>query len=131
MTVEEIKKAIAGSDYEFYGIRVDDGIRYNVGDIANNSHQLFRDPFYGDDDNLVYPYIEDGIYSGFYDAGELPGTCTIGFDPDDDESIARAIDAMMYYGDYIHVLGGDCAEGGNDMGELIIADATVLCAVEK
>ena len=44
LTVEDIKKAIIGTEFDFYGIRVDDGIRYNVGDTANNSRQLWQDP---------------------------------------------------------------------------------------
>ena len=65
MTVEDIKKAISGTDYEFYGLRKDEDIRYNVGNVANNSHQLYQDPWYDDDDELVYPYIENGPYAGF------------------------------------------------------------------
>ncbi len=129
LTVEDIKKSISGTDFEFYGLRVDEGIRYNIGDIANNSRQLFQDPDYDDDGELIYPYIEDGQYKGFYDAGELNGTCTIGFDPEDDESIKNALKQInVYCGDYIHILGGDYAEVGNDNGELIICDAEVLGA---
>lgn len=127
LTVEDIKKAISSTDFEFYGIRIDDGIRYNIGDTANNSRQLWQDPDFDDDGELIYPYIEDGIYKGFYDGGELDGTCTIGFDAEDDTSIQNAIDMVsVYLGDYIHILGGDYAEGGNDRGELIISDAEVL-----
>lgn len=132
MTVEDIKKVIEGTEFDFYGIRVDDGIRYNVGDTANNSRQLWQDPDFDEDGELIYPYIEDGIYKGFYDGGELDGTCTIGFGAEDEESIARAIEQIsIYCGDYIHVLGGDYAEGGNDSGELIISDAEVLGVFER
>lgn len=125
--IENIKNAIKGTEFEFYGLRVDDGIKYNVGDTANNSRQLFQDPDFDEDGELIYPYIEDGINKGFYDAGELDGTCTICFDADDDTSIARAIEQLKIYpGEYIHVLGGDYAEDGNDSGELIIQDAEVL-----
>ncbi len=85
LTVENIKNAINGTEYEFYGLRVDGGIRYSVGDTANNSRQLFQDPDFDDDGELVYPYIEDGVNKGLYDAGELDGTCSIRFDSDDDE----------------------------------------------
>lgn len=132
MTVEDIKKVIEGTGFEFYGIRIDNGIRYNIGDTANNSHQLWQDPDFGEDGELLYPYIKDGIYKGFYDGGELDGTCTIGFDAEDEESIAKAIEQInIYCGDYIHVLGGDYAEGGNDSGEIIIRGAEVLAAYEK
>ena len=42
MTIEEIKNSITGTNFNFYGIRID-AIKYNVGDIANKSHQLFQD----------------------------------------------------------------------------------------
>lgn len=34
LTVEDIKEAISDTDFEFYGLRVDDGICYNVGDTG-------------------------------------------------------------------------------------------------
>lgn len=129
MTVEDIKKAIEGTDYEYYGIRSDKGIRYKTGETANASHQLFQDPQYLDDDmtELAYPYVEEGIYAGYYDAGEMDGTCAVGFNPDDDESIKRALEEIRSYpGNYIHVLGGNSAECGNDAGEVIIENAIVL-----
>lgn len=131
LSVKEIKEVIANTEYEFYGIRVDE-IKYNVGETANNSHQLFQDPDFDEDGELIYPYIEDGIYKGFYDAGELNGTCTIGFDVEDDDSIQKALEKVkIYFGSYIHILGGDYAEGGNDSGEIIISDAEVLMSAEK
>lgn len=132
LTIEDIKKLIIGTDFEFYGLRVDEGIRYNIGDTVNNSRQLFQDPDFDEDGELIYPYIEHGINKGLYDAGELDGTCTIGFDVDDDASIEKAIEQIkMYSGDYVHVLGGDYAEGGNDRGEVIISDAEVLGVYDK
>lgn len=44
----------------------------------NNSHQLFQDPQYNDTYTaLLYPYICEGPYAGFYDAGELNGACAL------------------------------------------------------
>ena len=34
LTVEDIKNAINGTEFEFYGLRVDEGICYNVGDTV-------------------------------------------------------------------------------------------------
>lgn len=133
MMLESIKKAVENEYFDYFGIRVDSGIRYNVGDIANNSRQLFQDAEYDEDDELVYPYIEDGIYAGFYDGGELDGTCVIKFDNDDEESINTAIKLIKSYyynGDTIHVLGGNYAEYGNDNGEIIIRDAQVLAVIQ-
>lgn len=131
LTLNKIKKAIKNTEYEFYGIRVDE-VKYNAGETANNSHQLFQDPDFDDDGELIYPYIENGAYRGFYDAGELCGTCTIAFDAEDDHSIQGAIEQIKIYpGSYIHILGGDYAEGGNDNGEIIISNAEVLLSAEK
>lgn len=130
MTVESIMKAVENECFDYFGIRVDEGIRYSVGDTANNSRQLWQDPEYDEDGDLVCPYIEDGIYAGFYDGGELDGTCVIKFDPEDEKSIKAAIKMInAYYGDNIHILGGDYAEAGNDMGEIIIRDAKVLAVM--
>ena len=126
MTIEEIKKAVAGTDHIFYGIRKDD-YGYTVGDTAFNSHQIYQDPDFDEDDELVYPYIENGRYAGFYNGGELGGTCAIRFDPEDDNSIADAL-AMVssYNGEYMHIIAGDEAVSGNDFGEVVISEATVL-----
>lgn len=126
---EEIYK-IEFDDYEYFGIRVDD-FAYNVGDTAENSHQLYQDPDFDEDGNLIYEK-GDGIYSDFYDAGELDGTCTIEFNPQDAESIQNALDLVRsYYGNTIHILAGNSASYGNDEGELIIRNAKVLATYEK
>ncbi len=131
LNIEEIKEATANTEYEFYGIRVDK-IKYNTKETANNSHQLFQDPDFDEEGELIYPYIENGIYKGFYDAGELDGTCVIAFDAENNSSIQNAIErTKIYSGSYIHVLGGDYAEAGNDNGEIVISNAEVLLSVEK
>lgn len=132
LTVENIKKAIEGTDFWEYGIRVDSGVRYNVGEIANSSRQLFQDPEFDENGNLIYPCIEEGLNKGLYDAGDLGGTSTIGFNPDDDLSIQKAIDRIgIYSGEYIHILGGEYGEEGNDRGEIIIKRAEVIGVYEK
>lgn len=129
-TVEEIIKITEDTTYDYFGIRADD-FSYNVGDIAENSHQLFQDPDFDEDGELLYEKGE-GIYSGFYDAGELDGTCTIEFDPENADSIRNALDEVQrYYGGTIHVLAGNSSEYGNDYGEIIIRDAIVLGVYEK
>ena len=129
MTIEEIKNSITGTNFNFYGIRID-AIKYNVGDIANKSHQLFQDQEYDEDCNPLYPDGE-GIYSGFYDAGELDGTCAIELNPEDDENVKKALESVNDYpGRYITLIAGDSAVGGNDLGEIIIDEAVVLAAEE-
>lgn len=140
--ISEIKEAIKNTNYEYYGIRVDSGIKYNIGDTAGNSHELFQDPQYTDDtfSELLYPYIESGRYKGFYDAGELDGTSAIEFhfeldepdDPNNLKSLKTAIqEVSMYFGKYIHIIAGNDCKSGNDIGEIIIRDAIVLAAFEN
>ena len=77
MTVEEIRELISKSEYDHIGIRADNR-EYQAGEVVDNSHQLFQDPQYNDDyTELLYPYICEGPYAGFYDAGELNGACAL------------------------------------------------------
>lgn len=126
MTTESIKSLNLGDmTYEYFGIRVDDCV-YSVGDTANNSHQLFQDPEFDENDELIHPEGV-GIYSGFYDAGELAGTCCIGFDPDDNADIQKALEMVTSYsGIAIHIIAGNYAEYGIDEGEIIIRDAIIV-----
>jgi len=125
LTVEDIKKVVSGTAFEFYGIRVDDGISYNVGDICENSHQWWQDS----DTAEAYGLTDDDYNEDMqcWDSGELDGTCAIEFDANDDMSIQKALDQInMYGGRFIHVLGSDYVEGGNDIGEMIMGGAEVL-----
>lgn len=121
--IELMKK----TDYEFFGLRKDD-FNYNVGDSCNISHQLFQDPMYDDEDELIYPYCEDGIYQGYYDAGELNGTSAIEIDSEDTlEIINKKIkDMSMYFGNNLYLIAGNNYKYGNDYNEIIISGATVV-----
>lgn len=133
MTAEEIKKVCEDSGLGYFGLRADD-MNYQLGDICNNSHQLFQDPIFDEFGDLMYPVVEDhgSPYYGYYDAGELDGTCSIGFDPDDPESIRKALEMVdIYLGEYFTVIGGTWGTGGNDIGENIISDAVVLYQEER
>lgn len=128
MTVEEIKRICEESDFSYFGIRADD-MEYQIGDICNNSHQLFQDPIFDDFGNLLYPAVEDpeSPYYGYYDAGELNGTCAVKFNPDDENSIRTAMETVkMYSGKNLYIIAGDSIEHGNDADEIIIEDAAVL-----
>lgn len=130
INAHEILKITENGSYNYYGLRVDD-FKYNVGDTAHNSHQLFQDPEFNEEGELIYEKGVD-IYSDFYDAGELDGTCTVGFAPDDIESIQKTLTAIQnYYGNTVHILAGNSAEYGIDEDELIIQDACVLGVFEK
>lgn len=102
MTSEEIKRICDESECESFGFRMDFK-KYQVGEECEVSHQLFQDPWLYDDGELLYEQDTDpeSPYYGFYDAGELDGTCSIGFDPDDPESIRKALEMIdIYPGEY-------------------------------
>ena len=120
--MQNIYNIINQQDYFYYGLRVDD-VDYSIGDICCNSHNLFQDPEYDNGGNLIYPK-GGGIYSPWYDAGELDGTCAVMIDDSNmDDALAR-ID--NYFGRNIYLIGGDSAFYGNDNGEIVIKNAIVL-----
>lgn len=125
MTAQEIKQMVQESKYEYIGLRADD-YEYEIGDICNNSHQLFQDPDFDEDGELLYPAVEDpeSPYYGFYDAGELDGTCAIRINVEQAEKALEEI--KSYYGKHIYLIAGNVAEYGNDEDEIIIRDAKVL-----
>ena len=128
MTVNDIQRICEESGCGYFGLRVDD-MEYQIGNICNNSHQLFQDPDFDEDGELIYPAIEDpeSPYYGFYDAGELDGTCAVKFNPDDESSIRAALETVkMYSGKNLYIIVGDSMEYGNDEGEIIIREAEVI-----
>lgn len=133
MTVEDIKRICEDSYFSYFGLRADD-MEYQTGDICNDSHQLFQDPDFDEDGELIYPAIEDpeSPYYGFYDAGELDGTCAVKFDPDNENSILAALENVkMYSGKKLYIIAGDSMEYGNDEGEIIIREAEVIGKEKK
>ena len=124
ITIEDISKLLSDDNY-YYGIRAED-FEYQVGDNCHKSHQLFQDPICDENGDEIYPYCEDGIYEGYYDAGELEGTCAIEVEANV-KSIINALEKVNnYFGDYIYLIKGISCENGNDIGEIIINDAIVV-----
>lgn len=137
--VSDIMKLLSqeyGDDYAYgnirdsWGLRVDD-YDYGIGDTMFNSHELYQDPLYDFDDNLVFPKGE-GIYEGYYDGGELDGTCSVGIEGVDGDSaerskgVAKAFELSKgYLGKYLFVISGSYSYGGNDLGESVIRNAVV------
>ena len=97
MTIEEIRDLIGESEYAYIGIRADDR-DYQIGEVMDNSHQLFQDPQYTDFEcvELLYPYISEGPYAGFYDGGELDGTCALEVS---ENNIEEKLEAVRNYGE--------------------------------
>lgn len=126
MTVEEIRELISKSEYDCIGIRADSR-EYQIGETVNNSHQLFQDPQYNDDyTELLYPYIYEGPYAGFYDAGELNGACALEVSENNIEEMLKKVKS---YGNKYYLIGGDSMEYGYDADEIIIRDAEVIAVL--
>lgn len=126
MTVEEIRELISKSEYDYIGIRADNR-GYQAGEVVDNSHQLFQDPQYNDTyTELLYPYICEGPYAGFYDAGELNGVCALEIS---ENNIEKKIEAIKSYGEKFYLIGGNTMEYGNDVDEIIIKDAKVIAVL--
>ena len=108
--IEEIMKAVSETDYEYYGIRVDNGKNYCIGDRTDDS-RIWID---GD------PTDET-----------VDGTSCVGFrfnaEKNDLES-ALSI-AEKYYGDRIYLIGSNSMEYGEDAGEYILKDAEVIAVL--
>lgn len=119
--MQHIKQLVQNGKYDYYGLRADN-YDYAIDDICHNSHQLYQDPWYDDEYELVYP---EGIgpYSGYYDAGELNGTCAVEINEDNIEEALNLISA--YCGD-LYLIAGNSCEYGVDDGEIIIRNAVVL-----
>lgn len=134
MTVKEMAQEIKNiintlqeeNYYHCYGLRKD-GYNYDINEECNYSHQLYQDPQYDEDFELEYPMIEEGPYKGYYDAGELNGTCCMALNENSSiEEIEKALNEMKsYVGSYLYIIVGTDYECGNDMNELIIEDAIV------
>ena len=127
---EEILEIVRNEEslYDAFGIRWD-STKYNVGDNLPNSHQLFQDQEYDENDEPIYPEGE-GYYEGCFDAGELNGTCSIGIDFYDSlEKIVKKIEESNLYNfnadSKFYLIQGYSAEGGNDIDESIITEAKV------
>ena len=126
MTVEEIRELISKSEYDCIGIRADSR-EYQIGETVNNSHQLFQDPQCNDTYTaLLYSYISEGPYAGFYDAGELNGVCALEVS---ENNIEKMIEAIKSYGEKFYLIGGNTMEYGNDVDEIIIQDAKVIAVL--
>lgn len=128
--LEEIRNIITTAGYDDYGFRIENYV-YKIGDCTHNSHQLYQDPHWINDE-LLYPYMEEGPYEGYYDAGELDGTCAIkvgAYLPEEttDKEILYSLgETVKYDGEYLYLIGGNNSQDGNDELEIIIEDAIVL-----
>jgi hypothetical protein len=127
MTIEEIRNLISEAEYDYIGIRADSR-DYQIGEVMENSHQLFQDPQYADSEctELLYPYITEGPYAGFYDAGELDGTCALSVS---ENNVKEMLEVVKNYGEKIYLIGGNSMEYGNDVDEIIIRNAEVIAAL--
>ena len=102
--------------------------------IEKCGYQLYQDPQYDGYGNLMYNMVENGVYQGFYDAGELDGTCAVKVTMTgecSDKAIEKALEQVRSYdGKHIYIIAGNRAEDGNDLDEIIIEDAEIIGVVK-
>ena len=123
MTVEEIRKMIKDSDYEYYGVR-GDAHGYKAGERHAESHNWFQDEVDDENGEPVYPWDDE---MKLWDGGELNGTCAWRITEDStDEEIKEAIAAAEGYAESIYLIAGDAEEDGYEYGEVIIINAKVI-----
>ena len=110
--VNQIKEKVDDAEYIYYGIRIDDDVKYEEGDFASESR--------------------------IWDNGEptdeyANGTCCVGIKAGaSEEEIQKALKiAEDYYGDDVYLVGGDSMEYGEDAGEYVIKDAVVVSKLGK
>lgn len=110
MTAAEIKNLVEFGEYEYIGIRVEDGVEYQIGEMANVSRVWV--------DNEVTDET-------------LDGTSCIGFRANaTEEEIEEALEAAdIYYGDQVYLIAGNEMTFGEDDGEYIIKDAIVIARI--
>lgn len=126
MTANEILEIIDNGEYERYGIRHSRTLP-EIGQGLENSHQWWQD-----DPSEWGGACEFNAELGLWDGGELPGVCTIGIpDYPTIESIEKALKLSDDYKSFgpAFLVGGDWAEGGNDIGELIIHNGVCVAAL--
>lgn len=130
MTIEQVKEAIENNEgyYEYYAVRADCR-DYAIGDICDNSHQLFHSQDWDEDGNPLFEESEDGRY----DAGELDGTCGYNVTADID-NITKWMSETKDFADCengsIYLIAGNQAEFGLEENEVIINEAVVIGKVD-
>lgn len=116
LTIDNIRTALGTLtedqlEYDVFGLRVDTGAEYKIGDVCNESRQLYQDP------------ISD------YDGGELDGTYCVSLGKLSDSDIKQAVAILnCYFGETVHLITGEEYECGEDYynREIIIRNAKVV-----
>ena len=129
MTVSEIAEIVRKGlfeEYNVYGLRADRD-KIMPGERLKKSHQWYQDDpsAWGED----CPYDED---MHMWDGGELDGTCAAGIPDyacDLEKEIGLALERARTYTGCVYLIGGSGADRGNDIGEMIIADAVCIARV--
>lgn len=126
MTVNKILEIIESGEHEAYGIRRDRA-GLEVGHEFDNSHQWWQDDpsEWGEE----CEYNED---LGLWDGGELDGICTLRIsDRPTVEEIEKVLKRSEMYAinGPAYLVGGDWAEGGNDIGESIIHNGVCVAVI--
>ena len=113
--MEELIKKMENSHFNYFGVRSENR------DLAEG-YEL--EPSHDWEDGIMLDNL-------------LNGTCAMGIghlwfdgDQEDIDTIQKAIKANGgKYGAHMYIIGGDSYEDGNDYGEIIISNATVVAKI--
>lgn len=119
--LEKIKMIVENGEYQYYAIRMDDYI-YNIDDKCHTSHQWWQD-----DPEDGSEYVQE---MHCWDGGILPGTCAFSVSADNIADVMEEAEETFGYYDHMYLIAGDDAEIGNDPGEIIVDNATVLLVIK-
>jgi hypothetical protein len=120
MTVTEIIEMIENLawDYEYVGIRVQDGVEFSLGAMEHKSHQFDSRDLFGDQD------IDD--------AEELDGVSAYKINDHTDAAChaERTINFCINHYNHCALLVSDSADYGADEGEIVMHDARVAVIIK-
>ena len=109
MTINELRQMIDENDWDIeyskFGIRIQE-VPFELGDMDHNSHVWV---------------------DGEETEEELDGVCAIDIDSPEAES---SLSGKGYFGNHIALIASDRYEYGQDLGEVILKDATVIYIIK-
>lgn len=128
MDIRRAIEIINEGNYDVYAVKCGNN-GAEIGEILDNSHNWFQDA-----DNIEGFYEmseeeQDDIYNaelGCYDGGELNGASCVKVDEENIEEIIERVSKIYGISGEIVLVGGYDYESGNDVDEIIVANARRL-----
>lgn len=128
MNINEVIEIVKEEKFDVYAVRCGSN-GAEIGEILDNSHDWFQDA-----DNIegffeMTEEEQDAIYNadfGCYDGGELNGVSCIRINEENVEEVIERVSKIYGISGEIVLVGGYDYEEGNDVDEIILANAKRL-----